>query len=94
MEPTRKLYRSRAHRTIAGVCCGLADYFGVDPTLIRVIFVLLNLLGAPASCSTCCCGSSSPTNPKAQPDPSTGRAYSEVSRRRGRGRPSGSIATR
>jgi phage shock protein C len=37
MEPTRKLYRSRAHRTIAGVCCGLADYFGVDPTLIRVI---------------------------------------------------------
>jgi phage shock protein C len=45
MEPTRKLYRSRAHRTIAGVCCGLADYFGVDPTLIRVIFVLLNLLG-------------------------------------------------
>ena len=45
MEPNRKLYRSRAHRTIAGVCCGLADYVGVDPTLIRVIFVLLNLLG-------------------------------------------------
>lgn len=45
MEPKRKLYRSRANRTIAGVCCGLADYFGVDPTLIRVIFVLLNLLG-------------------------------------------------
>jgi phage shock protein C len=45
MEPKRKLYRSRANRTIAGVCCGLADYFGVDPTLIRVIFVVLNLLG-------------------------------------------------
>jgi phage shock protein PspC (stress-responsive transcriptional regulator) len=28
-----------------GVCCGLADYFGVDPTLIRVIFVVLNVLG-------------------------------------------------
>jgi phage shock protein PspC (stress-responsive transcriptional regulator) len=26
MEPKRKLYRSRARRTIAGVCCGLADY--------------------------------------------------------------------
>jgi phage shock protein C len=45
MEPKRKLYRSRANRTIAGVCCGLADYFGVDATLIRVIFVVLNLLG-------------------------------------------------
>jgi phage shock protein C len=45
MEPRRKLYRSRANRTIAGVCCGLADYFGVDPTLIRVIFVVLNVLG-------------------------------------------------
>jgi phage shock protein C len=45
MEPRRKLYRSRANRTIAGVCCGLADYFCVDPTLIRVIFVVLNVLG-------------------------------------------------
>jgi phage shock protein PspC (stress-responsive transcriptional regulator) len=34
VEPKRKLYRSRANRTIAGVCCGLADYFGVDRTVI------------------------------------------------------------
>jgi phage shock protein C len=45
MDPKRKLYRSRANRTIAGVCCGLADYFGVDRTLIRVIFVVLNVFG-------------------------------------------------
>lgn len=32
---------------IAGVCGGIADYFGIDPTLIRVIFVVLGLLAGP-----------------------------------------------
>lgn len=39
-EPTKKLYRSRADRRIAGVCGGLATYFNIDPTLIRLLFVL------------------------------------------------------
>ncbi len=30
---TRKLYRSRGERMIAGVCGGLGEYFGIDPTL-------------------------------------------------------------
>jgi phage shock protein C len=37
----RTLYRSRSDRMIAGVCGGLADYFDVDPTLVRVIAVVL-----------------------------------------------------
>ena len=38
----KKLYRSRTNRKIAGVCGGLAEYFDVDPTIIRIIaFVLL-----------------------------------------------------
>ncbi len=37
----RTLYRSRADRMIAGVCGGLAEYFDVDPTLVRVIAVVL-----------------------------------------------------
>jgi phage shock protein C len=45
MDPTRKLYRSRANRKLAGVCGGLADYFNLDPTLIRVLFVVLAVLG-------------------------------------------------
>ena len=45
MDPTRKLYRSRANRKLAGVCGGLADYFNLDPTLIRVLFVALAVLG-------------------------------------------------
>lgn len=37
----KHLYRSRTDRMIGGVCGGLADYFGVDPTLVRVAAVLL-----------------------------------------------------
>jgi phage shock protein PspC (stress-responsive transcriptional regulator) len=39
-EQTKKLYRSRSDRRIAGVCGGLAAYFNIDPTLIRLLFVL------------------------------------------------------
>lgn len=41
----KRLYRSRRERKVAGVCGGLADYFNVDPTWVRVIFILLCLLG-------------------------------------------------
>jgi len=30
---------------IAGVCAGLADYFGIDPTIVRIIFVILVFAG-------------------------------------------------
>lgn len=36
----KKLYRSRSDRRIAGVCGGLASYFNIDPTLMRLLFVL------------------------------------------------------
>ncbi len=45
MDPTRKLYRSRSDRKLAGVCGGLAEFFSLDPTLIRVLFVILALAG-------------------------------------------------
>lgn len=41
----KKLYRSRNDRMISGVCGGLGDFFGIDSTLIRVIFVLLTIFG-------------------------------------------------
>lgn len=40
-----KLYRSKSNRIIAGVCGGLGEYFKVDPTLIRLLWVLLSLSG-------------------------------------------------
>lgn len=39
----QRLYRSRSDVMLGGVCAGLAGYFGLDPTLVRVIFVLLAL---------------------------------------------------
>jgi phage shock protein PspC (stress-responsive transcriptional regulator) len=43
----KRLYRTRDDHMIAGVCAGIAEYFDVDPTLIRIIFVLLALAGGP-----------------------------------------------
>jgi phage shock protein C len=44
MSSDKKLTRSADNRWVAGVCGGLGEYFGVDATLIRVIFVLASLL--------------------------------------------------
>jgi phage shock protein PspC (stress-responsive transcriptional regulator) len=43
----KRLYRARDDHMIAGVCAGIAEYFDVDPTLIRIIFMLLALAGGP-----------------------------------------------
>lgn len=40
----KKLYRSRTERQIAGICGGLAEYFDLDPTLVRVLMVAFALL--------------------------------------------------
>jgi phage shock protein PspC (stress-responsive transcriptional regulator) len=45
MEEARKLYRSQTQRMIAGVCGGLAEYFNLDATLMRVLFLLLAVFG-------------------------------------------------
>lgn len=41
---TKKLYLSDTDKKLAGVCGGLAEYFGLDSTLIRLITVLLTFL--------------------------------------------------
>lgn len=38
---SKRLYRSRENRMICGVCGGIAEYFEVDPTLIRLLMVLI-----------------------------------------------------
>ena len=47
MNRDRKLTRSRGDRKLAGVCAGLADYSGIDATLIRILFVILAIAGGP-----------------------------------------------
>lgn len=41
MDRNRKLYRSNKDKMICGVCGGLGDYLNVDPTLIRLAWVLM-----------------------------------------------------
>jgi phage shock protein C len=43
----KRLYRSRSNRMLFGVCGGLGEYLNVDPTVIRLIFVLAFLPGGP-----------------------------------------------
>jgi phage shock protein C len=43
-EARMPLYRSRKHRIIAGVCGGLAEWLGWDPTLVRVLYVVVSIL--------------------------------------------------
>ena len=37
---TKKLTRSTNNRMVAGVCAGLGEYLGIDPTVVRLLFVL------------------------------------------------------
>ncbi|PWK89925.1 PspC domain-containing protein [Fulvimonas soli] len=45
MNSEKRLHRSRLNRTLAGVCGGIAEYCGWDPTLVRVGWIILTLLG-------------------------------------------------
>ena len=40
----KKLYKSN-NRMICGVCAGVAEYFGIDPTIVRLIWAALALIG-------------------------------------------------
>lgn len=44
-DTVKRLFRSRKDRMLAGVCGGLGEYLKVDPTLIRLLFVLFTLMG-------------------------------------------------
>lgn len=46
MDTTKRLTRSYDDRMIAGVCGGIARYFEVDPTLVRVGYVLMSAISA------------------------------------------------
>jgi len=47
MNDIRNLTRSKSNRMIAGVCAGLADYLNIDPTVVRLLFVLGLFLAGP-----------------------------------------------
>lgn len=49
METQKMLYRSKRNRLLGGVCGGLAEYFRVDPVLVRMIAIVIGLLTGPVA---------------------------------------------
>lgn len=41
----KKLYKSLVNRMLCGVCGGIAEYFNIDPTLVRLVWVIITLMG-------------------------------------------------
>lgn len=45
----KKLYKSSVNRMLCGVCGGIAEYFNIDPTLVRLVWVIITLMAEPES---------------------------------------------
>ena len=43
MDERNRLYKSRNNKMICGVCAGIADYFNIDPSIVRVLWAVLAL---------------------------------------------------
>ncbi len=45
MNSNKRLTKSATERMICGVCGGIADYIGTDPTVIRILWVIFSMMG-------------------------------------------------
>lgn len=43
MDERKRLYKPRNNKMICGVCAGIADYFNIDPSIVRVLWAVLAL---------------------------------------------------
>ena len=59
----KKLYRDSKNKMLAGVCAGVANYFDLDPTLVRVGLVLFSLLGGSGVLAYVVCAIVIPNEP-------------------------------
>ena len=59
----KKLYRIKEGRTLAGVCGGIAEYFNIDPTVVRLIWALVVLLGGAGIVAYIACAFIIPEKP-------------------------------
>jgi phage shock protein C len=66
-ESIRRLYRSRTDRKIAGVCGGLAAYWGIDPVIPRLIWVAFALAAGAGIVAYIVCWLVIPKEPAGRP---------------------------
>lgn len=59
----KKLYRSNTNRKLCGVCGGFAEYFDLDPTIMRLLVVILTLFGGGGLLIYLICALIIPNNP-------------------------------
>ena len=59
----KKLYRSQNNRMLAGVCGGLGEYLSLDPTVVRLLWVLFTFVGASGLLAYLICLLIIPENP-------------------------------
>ncbi len=59
----KKLYHSNTNRKLCGVCGGLAEYFDLDPTIMRLLVVILTLFGGGGLLIYLICALVIPNNP-------------------------------
>jgi phage shock protein C len=71
MAITKRLYRSREDKIVAGVCGGMGEYFNVDPVWIRLIFVLLTIVDGAGILIYVVCWILMPLNPGQKPTTDT-----------------------
>lgn len=59
----KKLYRSREHKLLCGVCAGLGEFFRIDPTIIRVAFIIFACMGGSGVLAYLLCAVVIPAKP-------------------------------
>ena len=59
----KRLYRSKKDKILGGVCGGMAEYFNIDPTLIRILWVIFTLMGGSGILAYIICWIIIPENP-------------------------------
>lgn len=59
----KRLYRNPQDKKLAGVCSGIANYFDIDPTVVRLAWVLLSLFGGSGVIAYIVCALIIPESP-------------------------------
>lgn len=62
----KKLYRSKTDRKLVGVCGGIAEYFGIDATLVRAIWAIASIFAAAGIIAYIACAFLIPEKPDGQ----------------------------
>ncbi len=63
MDPQKKLYKSKTDKKLDGVCAGIGQYLDIDPTLVRLIWVIFSVCGGAGLLAYIVCALIMPREP-------------------------------